>query len=353
MLAVTARLFKDNQLVGYRLSDGQAIQDFTKQQAWLYAKNKQILNVVATGTEADPGLSGTNGFELKKLPEVKWGETRKTEKYDTQDILAAYIEKVLKLQVPESKREGTDSATIAANYVNGNIERQRSYIIDPDIDRDEFSKRQKELFRQRVQLYDMKNRRVWTNNVSITALCIGGRLVAYKMTNKGSEPITVYKIPINQVQRHQIVTLEANNSIELSRAEMAATLSQIQFSCRAGNCKLVSGSKRYDNEYDILSGYYLSCELGGLIKEPLEVNNNTINYIITPEELESYADGRTFEVSMIEGLADFAQSNGLEHENIRNAAELLRESNSIQVKNTIQKLNNAKSAKDMFNAFKR
>ena len=51
MLVVTARLFKDNQLVGYRFSDGQTTQDLTKQQAWAYAKNKQIVSVVATGTE--------------------------------------------------------------------------------------------------------------------------------------------------------------------------------------------------------------------------------------------------------------------------------------------------------------
>lgn len=74
MLVVTARLFKDNQLVGYRLSDGQSTQDLTKQQAWMYAKNKQIFNVVATGTEQDPGLSGIDGFELKSLPQIKWQE---------------------------------------------------------------------------------------------------------------------------------------------------------------------------------------------------------------------------------------------------------------------------------------
>ena len=104
MLTIIARLFKDNQLVGYRLSDGQREQDFTKQQAWLYAKNKQILNVVATGTQEDPGLSGTNGFELKKLPEVKWGtrtdETQRSLKYTTQDLTAALIRDVLSNGIP-------------------------------------------------------------------------------------------------------------------------------------------------------------------------------------------------------------------------------------------------------------
>ena len=95
MLTVTARLFKDNQLVGYRLSDGQSTQDFTKQQAWTYAKNKQIANVVATGTEQEPGLSGVNGFELKSLEQIKWSDktpsNSESKCYNTQDLLSSGI----------------------------------------------------------------------------------------------------------------------------------------------------------------------------------------------------------------------------------------------------------------------
>lgn len=93
MLTVTARIFNDTQLVGYRLSDGNQERDFTKLQAWVFAKNKQILNVIATGNESDPGLSGTNGFELKRLPEVK--PTNTHVKYDTQDLEAAGIRLVM------------------------------------------------------------------------------------------------------------------------------------------------------------------------------------------------------------------------------------------------------------------
>lgn len=95
MLRVTARLFKDNQLVGYRLSDGQQQRDLTIPETWMYAKNKMIENVRATGDTQQPGLSGTNGFELKKLPQIKW-ERNKTgdlrgAKFTTQDLLAAGI----------------------------------------------------------------------------------------------------------------------------------------------------------------------------------------------------------------------------------------------------------------------
>lgn len=74
MLVITARIFKDNQLVGYQLSDGNVLRRFSKLETWMYAKNKVIANVIATGTEENPGLSGTNGFELKKLPELKDGD---------------------------------------------------------------------------------------------------------------------------------------------------------------------------------------------------------------------------------------------------------------------------------------
>lgn len=80
MLVITARIFKDNQLVGYQLSDGSQTQSLSKLDTWMYAKNKQIMNVVATGTAENPGLSGTNGFELKKLPEIRDTEKQQESK---------------------------------------------------------------------------------------------------------------------------------------------------------------------------------------------------------------------------------------------------------------------------------
>jgi len=65
----------------------------------MYAKNKEVMNVTATGTANDPGLSGTNGFELKKLPEIQWGDIskkQKIEKFTTQDIRAAALRRSLR-----------------------------------------------------------------------------------------------------------------------------------------------------------------------------------------------------------------------------------------------------------------
>lgn len=80
MLKITARIFDDNQLVGYLLTDGKAEKPVTREQAWKYAKNKMIENVVAVGSanvqtpfgaSNSASLSGKNGFELKSLPKIE------------------------------------------------------------------------------------------------------------------------------------------------------------------------------------------------------------------------------------------------------------------------------------------
>lgn len=95
MLQITARIFDGSQLVGYEVTDGCSTQQLSKVDTWRYAKNKQIINVTATGSQFEPVLSGTNGFELKTLPQVqKTVENHvKTEnlKLDIQDHMASYI----------------------------------------------------------------------------------------------------------------------------------------------------------------------------------------------------------------------------------------------------------------------
>ena len=80
MLRVIARIFDDNQLVGYLLTDGRVEKPVTREQAWKYAKNKMIENVLAVGSanvqtpfgaSNSASLSGKNGFELKSLPKIE------------------------------------------------------------------------------------------------------------------------------------------------------------------------------------------------------------------------------------------------------------------------------------------
>lgn len=94
MLTITARVMNGTSVVGYQLSDGVSTQLATKEQAWMYAKNKQIYNVIATGDQSNPGLSGTNGFELKKLPDIT--EDKLDYKYSQQDLIAAELRAIQK-----------------------------------------------------------------------------------------------------------------------------------------------------------------------------------------------------------------------------------------------------------------
>ena len=92
MLKVTARLFDNGQLVGYMLNDGISNAKFLKQQVWELAKNKQIIDVIASGTIDEPIISGTNGFELKKLPELSIKTpTRINEDIKSTDLFASLV----------------------------------------------------------------------------------------------------------------------------------------------------------------------------------------------------------------------------------------------------------------------
>lgn len=194
MLVVTARLFKDNQLVGYRLSDGQKQQDFTKQQAWMYAKNKQILNVTATGTEVDPGISGTNGFELKKLPEIKWGETN-----NKKSRLLGY------------------------------------YLLVTHT------------------LYDGVNLGCGSINKKSAAAIIG-----YEIKNIGTEPISYIRIAVTPEHETEEVVLQPNEEVYLNRAEVAALALRDEVGVYFANGRIADSAKRVNNEYDRLNSYFFT-----------------------------------------------------------------------------------------------
>lgn len=107
MLQLTARLFKDGQLIGYQATDGNSTANLTKQEAWMYAKHKQVFNVTASGTPEAPVLSGTNGFQLKNLPEIKAKSynTGKPKKYEKHDVYASIVRKFISHPLLEHEKE--------------------------------------------------------------------------------------------------------------------------------------------------------------------------------------------------------------------------------------------------------
>ena len=93
MLQIIARITQGTEVVGYQLTDGSMTQSVSKGEAWTYAKNKMISNVVGTGTEDSPVLSGINGFELKKLPTIPYNQTQR--EYKAQDYYAAHARAII------------------------------------------------------------------------------------------------------------------------------------------------------------------------------------------------------------------------------------------------------------------
>ena len=89
MLQITARLYDVNgNLKGYQITDGKGYRILSKVQIWVLAKNKEIANVSASGTRENPQIYGVNGFELKKLPDIKQNRSKVV---STPEILSAGI----------------------------------------------------------------------------------------------------------------------------------------------------------------------------------------------------------------------------------------------------------------------
>lgn len=132
MLAITARLFDENgKLAGYAVTDGQQTKQLSRLDTWNYAKQKMIMNVTASGDVNDPVISGTNGFELKKLPEIRANKAE-AKPFTTQTLDAIILRnlisgkiktiestKVLHEQAKQQLKEEITSGKLDRNKLGG------------------------------------------------------------------------------------------------------------------------------------------------------------------------------------------------------------------------------------------
>lgn len=81
MYTIIARGMEGNNVIGYIVTDGINKRLLSKDDAWRLAKANQIQSVKAVGNSPEQGLTGINGFELKKLP---------TEQQDTKIEACVY-----------------------------------------------------------------------------------------------------------------------------------------------------------------------------------------------------------------------------------------------------------------------
>lgn len=137
MLAITARLFDENgKLVGYAVTDGQQTKQLSRIDTWGYAKQKMITNVVASGDANDPTISGTNGFELKKLPEIRANKTE-AKAITTQTLDAVILRNLIsgKLDTSKSYRELREQAKqqLKEEVTSGKLDKNRLGCLSDSI----------------------------------------------------------------------------------------------------------------------------------------------------------------------------------------------------------------------------
>ena len=247
MLVVTARLFKDNQLVGYRLSDGQQEQNLSVLQAWMYAKNKQVQNVVAIGNQSDPGLSGTNGFELRKLPEINNKKYAKIANivFDDQTLAAAII------------RQSVNNGLIQYNG------------------KDEYRTKASKLVREDINASILThfNQKAFSNSIMVeNTLCDGNdpggviilvprkglqpasKIIGYKIKNIGTHPIPYTRMTITEEHSTSESVLNVGESAYINNAEMALLASKPEIGCTFANGEMyILGHLKPKTVYGFLS----------------------------------------------------------------------------------------------------
>lgn len=359
MLQITARLFKYNQLTGYRISDGQQEQDFNKMQTWMFAKQNQLLNVkaIGSGDNGDFGLSGTNGFELKSLPQIKLDEPRVQEipqsqpqdiKYDTQDLQAALM---YHMTLESSVQSIKDYTLKLVEFV------KIGQIQDTTERKQKSMEYMKDLFNKRLEEPDfIKRRRSLTSQLIVThKIMIADKLVGYTIKNASISQIIFVRSPLSNYMTAQAEYLAPWESVDISRVEMLKTLSLPEYSGRFQNGKIVTAPPtNYGTVVDWVMRGYITCS-NKIPAKQMEVNENSVKYIANNKTMKEIMKKSESDAKYLNDLAlQYKEElDGEFGDNLlRTADDLVRQTKETQ-KEVRQKLKETSSARGIFNAFKR
>lgn len=236
MIQLTARIFENGQVVGYRATDGQQEQSLTKQQAWQYAKNHQIINVEASGTMENPGLSGVNGFKIKELPDYK-------------ELIKEKIPKTTLSDGTKASEVGTKSDSLV--LLNGLYDRN-STKSTIRTGANSF-RNSKEYMAQAFEVRPEYTRTLVT--------------IGYRLQWLGTEPLQYTRITVDNEHTEETKIAQPNEIINLSRAEVAHLLKQKQFNCRIKNAVLILKDREIPNTYKELDRCYLKFNTPGVSVE--------------------------------------------------------------------------------------
>lgn len=349
MLEITARLFKDNQLVGYRITDGQQEQDFNKMQTWMFAKQNQIANVkvIGNGDNGEYGLSGTNGFELKSLPQVKWEEsTNKSDpdEYDTLDLLAGmvYTQKLdISRPLSEIASDAKELAIISTMQdTKARNQRMREF--------------QKNNFKKMLAEPNFnERRRSLSNRLEVThTIVVGDKLVGYTITNVSASALLFVRRKLSKLALNEADYLRPGESMDISRMEMILTLALPEYSGKFSNGKLIMSNIKNLIHIDkwILNSYI--CCNNKIEKKQLEINENSVKYIVNNKTMEAIVKMSKQDSAYISRLADQYAEDGVDASDMVDKINELHQNNLRTQKEVKQKLRESKGIKGIFNAFK-
>lgn len=250
MLAITARLFDENgKLVGYAVTDGQQTKQLSRLDTWNYAKQKMVMNVTASGDVNDPIISGTNGFELKKLPEIK-ATKQEAKPFTTQTLDAIILRNLISGKLDTSKffKELREQAKqqLKEEVTSGKLDKYRLGCLSDSI--------------------LIKNALVQDTTTNIT--------VGYKIEYTGQEPINTYRMsPIDR--QMEAFTIQPNTVVNLNRVETAILASLPEVSCKFNKSKLTFGFMRIKGAdlYDALNKFFIAYDEGGLSDTYIDIHS--------------------------------------------------------------------------------
>lgn len=228
MFTLTARLFQNNQLVGYQIAGNNSIKNCTKEEVWMSAKLNQIQNVTASGNRLNPQLSGTNGFELKKLPSIDINNMYPG-KYKRYDAISYVLRKLISgdLDIKELDLEPSLLLSKAQSALESEIS---------------------------SGLIQANSLGIQSKNIFIKSRIIGEnrRTLGYVIKNIGNQTIGYTRIASTLDHTTLECILEPNEEIALSTAELMVIASKPEISGKFSNAMVCIHTNNYKHAYHTL-----------------------------------------------------------------------------------------------------
>lgn len=214
MIQITGRIFDGNEVIGYQVTDGVQYKEISKQQAWLFAKEGRIQNVEATGTEDNMGLSGTNGFTLRSLPEIK--VKKNVENYMIFSAGArASMKGAIKIGEGNPPVQHSDLKKLWEKYLQNEISTGEVNLSTMCSMSDYFT------ILDVLGDPDRPQRRIVSDKGNLYRADSYVK-VGYKIRYTGTVPFETYRVPIKNESNLVPFTIQPGQEVYLSRADVAA-----------------------------------------------------------------------------------------------------------------------------------